>query len=245
MMARDLARTLDPSLWFTDAGLTPDPWQAAAIRSTSKRQLWLVHRQGGKSVTAGLKALRKAQEPDSLTLLVSPSQRQSAELLRKVVELVHKIEGLPEPIVESAHKLEWQCGGRILSLPSSETTIRGYSKVGLLILDEAARIPDELVAACRPMLAVSDGELVCLSTPFGRRGFFYESWEHGDAWERTKVIATECGRISPEFLQEERETLGEMAYQQEYECRFVDTDEQCFPSEIIDRAFSTELAPLW
>jgi hypothetical protein len=246
MLGRDLARHIDPALWFTDAGLAPDPWQQAAIRSSSKRQLWNVHRQGGKSVTAAFKSLRKAQEAGSLTLLVSPSERQSSELLRKVVELHAKIEDLPQPIVEAAHKLEWQHGGRIISLPSSETTIRGFSHVDLLVLDEASRIPDALTSAVRPMLATSGGELVCLSTPNGRQGFFYEAWENGgDLWERTMVTADRCGRIDPTFLQEERETLGEMTYQQEYQCRFVDTEEQCFPTSIIDAAFSMELQPLW
>jgi hypothetical protein len=245
LMSRDLARHIDPSLWFTDAGLTPDPWQQAAIRSSSKRQLWNVHRQGGKSVTAGLKALKKSQDAGSLTLLISPSERQSSELLRKVAELHAKIEGLPEPIAVAAHKLEWQHGGRVVSLPASGTTIRGYSKVDLLILDEASRIPSELIGAVRPMLAISAGELVCLSTPNGRQGFFYESWENGGPlWERTMITADQCARIDPAFLQEERETLGEMVFRQEYFCAFVACDEAAFPTSIIDAAFSMELRPL-
>ena len=243
LMASDIARALDPARWLTDAKLTPDPWQEAAIRSTS--QLWNCHRQAGKSITAALKALCKSQEVDSLTLLISPSQRQSAELLRTVAELRTRI-GLPEPLGEAAHKLEWQHGGRILSLPSSEGTIRGYSNVVLLVLDEASRIPDDLIAAIKPMLAVSDGELICLSTPFGRRGFFYETWEHGgDVWERTRVVATECPRISPAFLAEERSTLGEMLFRQEYLTEFLDPAEACFPTEIIDQAFTMEVQPLW
>ena len=177
---------------------------------------------------------------------MSPSLRQSTELLRKVVELRERIPDLPEPTIATAHKLEWQYGGRILSLPSSETTIRGYSKVDLLILDEAARIADELVASVRPMLAISNGELVMLSTPYGRVGHFFEAWEHGgDLWERTKVTADQCTRISADFLDEERAVLGEMVFRSEYLCEFVDCDTACFPSEIIAQAFSLEVRPLW
>jgi hypothetical protein len=247
MMARDLARAFDPNLWFTDADIVPDDWQTAAIRSPSKRQLWLVHRQGGKSTTAALKALAKAtQEPDSLSLLISPSQRQSAELLRKVAELAAAVPDLPKPSAEAAHRLEFAHGGRILSLPSSEQTIRGYSNVALLILDEAARIPDEIVAACRPMLAVSNGEIVCLTTPWGQRGFFHEEWVNGgDGWERTLVTVEKCKRISPDFLTEERRTFGEMIFRQEYMCEFVSDDEQMFPVELVAAAFSAEVQPLW
>jgi hypothetical protein len=246
MMALDIARGLDPARWFYDADLEPDDWQERAMRSRHKRQAWNVSRQVGKTTTAGLKGLAKAQEPDSLTLVISPSQRQSAELLRKVVELRRRIPGLPEPITETAHRIEWAHGGRILSLPSSETTIRGYSNVALLILDEASRIADEMIAAVRPMLAVSDGELVCLSTPAGRRGFFYENWAHGgETWERFKVTAYECDRISAGFLEAERAAMGESLFRQEYLCEFLDDDEAVFPTEIIDRAFTEEVKPLW
>lgn len=247
MMCADIARALDQSLWFTDANIVPDDWQMAAIRSQSKRQLWLVHRQGGKSTCAALKALAKAtQEPGSLSLLISPSQRQSAELLRKVAELAAAIPGLPKPSAEAAHRLEFAHGGRILSLPSSEGTIRGYSNVALLLLDEAARIPDAIVSAVRPMLAVSNGEIVCLTTPWGQRGFFHDEWVNGgDGWERTLVTVEKCNRISAEFLTEERRTLGEMVFKQEYMCEFVSDDEQMFPGEIIAAAFSAEVTPLW
>src|SRR5262245_54837471 len=190
VMAHDIARGLDPALWFTDAGVEPDEWQRVAIRSQSRRQLWLCHRQAGKSTTAALKALAKAtSSPGSLVLLISPSQRQSAELLRKVVELHGRIAGLPKPAFVSLHRLEFEpeVAGRILSLPSSEGTVRGYSRVLLAVLDEASRIPDPIVAAVKPMLAVSAGELVALSTPNGEVGWFFEQWSRGgDIWERTK-----------------------------------------------------------
>src|SRR5262245_65667398 len=112
MMAGDLARSLDASLWFADAGIVPDDWQREAIRSQSRRQLWLCHRQAGKSTPAALKALAKAtSSPGSLVLLISPSQRQSAELLRKVVELHGRIAGLPKPGVAAPHTREFApCG---------------------------------------------------------------------------------------------------------------------------------------
>lgn len=245
-MAADIARALDPARWFADAGLVADDWQTEAIRSTSKRQIWNCHRQSGKSTCAALLALARAQEPGSLSLLISPAQRQSAELLRKIVELRQAIPDLPEPSVETMHRVEFEHGGRILSLPSSEQTVRGYSKVGLLILDEASRIPDDIIAAVRPMLAVANGTLICLSTPNGRQGFFFEQWANGgDLWERTKITAGECDRIDPAFLEEERRTLGEMLYQQDYQCEFCDLDEAVFSSAIIDRAFTDQVMPIW
>jgi hypothetical protein len=90
--------------------------------------------------------------------------------------------------------------------------------VRLIIVDEAARVDDPLYYSIRPMLAVSGGRMVCLTTPFGKRGFFYEEWTGDGPWDRIKITARECPRISAKFLDEERASLGEWWYQQEYEC---------------------------
>src|SRR6185369_6360406 len=97
---------------------------------------------------------------------------------------------------------------RIIALPENERTIRGYSGAALLVVDEASRVSDALYASVRPMLAVSRGRLVVLSTPFGKRGFFFEEWSSDRAWERIRITADQCPRISPEFLEEERLALG-------------------------------------
>ena len=247
-LSLDLARLLDSAFWFYDAGIEkPDPWQVAAMRSESKRQLWNVHRQGGKSTTAGLKAIEKAvSAPNSPVLVISPSQRQSAETVRTCLGLHSKVPGLPRIISESTHRLEFENQSRVISLPSSETTVRGFAKVALLILDEASRIPDDIVAACRPMLAISDGAILALSTPQGQRGFFHDWWTTGgDEWERTQVTAEQCSRISKRFLADERKALGEAMFRQEYLCEFIENNEQVFPSQIIRDAFTTEVKPLW
>jgi hypothetical protein len=75
-------------------------------------------------------------------------------------------------------------GSRIEALPGTERTVRGFSGASLLIVDEAARVDDGLVYSVRPMLAVSGGSLMMLSTPFGRRGVFYREWTEGEGWER-------------------------------------------------------------
>jgi len=66
-----------------------------------------------------------------------------------------------------------------------------------MLIDEAARVSDELYRSVRPFLAVADGDLWLMSTPFGKRGFFYEEWEDGGPrWTRFKITAPECPRIT-------------------------------------------------
>jgi hypothetical protein len=146
---------------------------------------------------------------------------------------------------ESALRIELGNGSRIISLPGSEATVRTYSKVALLVLDEAARVPDGLYAAVRPMLAVSGGRLVLLSTPFGKRGFFHRAWSAGEGWARVQVTAAECPRISPAFLERERASIGDWWFKQEYGCEFVDPVDSAFRADDVRAALDTSIAPLF
>lgn len=180
-------------------------------------------------------------EAPALILLLSPTLRQSGELFRdKVLPLFR---ALPREVGatrrETALTLELANGSRILSLPGEEGTTRGYSGVALLIVDEAARVPDALYYAIRPMLAVSGGALVCLSSAYARQGFFFDAWtQGGPEWERIQIMATECPRIDAAFLAEERLALGERIFKREYGCVFSAADDAVFAPEAIDAALA-------
>jgi hypothetical protein len=239
-------QTPDAIALLRQAGMEPDPWQVAAGRSRAPRQLWLCSRQSGKSSLAAALALATAlPQPGSLVLLLSPSLRQSSELFKKVLEL-YRLQEAPLPAAaESALRLELVNGSRLVSLPGTEGTVRGFSGVRLLIVDEASRVQDELFYAVRPMLAVSGGRMLCLSTPFGKRGFFYREYTAGEGWERTKVTAYDCPRISQAFLAEEQRMLPPLWFQSEYLCEFVDTVDQVFLSEHVQAALTSEVQPLF
>jgi hypothetical protein len=241
-LARDLAYGLDPALVAVEMGLDPDPWQVRFLRSPGRRILLNCSRQSGKStVTALLAAHTALYDPGALVLLLSPTQRQSHELFRKALDAFRAIPTAIPIIQESALRMELENGSRIVALPGKETTVRGFSGVRLLAVDEAARVPDELYYSVRPMLAVSGGRLVALSTPFGTRGWWYEAWESDEAWERYLVPAAECPRISSEFLEEERRSMGEWWWAQEYGCEFLDAETQPFGREDVEAAFEEEV----
>jgi hypothetical protein len=245
-MTEDLARALDPSLIAADCGLTMDQWQATLMRSTSLRVLMLCSRQSGKSAVAALITTHTAiTQPNALVLLVSPSQRQSAELFRSLMVLFRKLKDAPEMRNESALRVELANGARIVALPGDERTIRGYAGATLVVIDEAARVEDELLSAVRPMLATSNGRLIALSTPRGKRGFFYEAWHGGEAWHRVRVPASECPRISKDFLDEEMRELGQQRFAEEYNLEFIEDGDQVIRTEFFERAISREISRLW
>jgi hypothetical protein len=264
---------LDPGALFRLAGLGQgDDWQRRVLGSPSRRILLLCARQVGKTTTAAAVAVRTAiLEPPALVLVLSPSERQSAEFMLKVkafyaalkrprrlagqprkvgqiaateAALDEAWKALPQKQRESALQLHLGNGSRILGLPASPATILGFSGVNLLVLDEAARVGDDLYRSVRPMMAVSRGRLLALSTPFGRRGWFYETWAGEERWERVRVAAVECPRIPADFLAEERLALGDRWYRQEYECSFEDAVAAVFLSEDIAAMARDDIEPL-
>jgi hypothetical protein len=242
MLADDLRMALDPAQMMGLVGRAPDPWQARLLRSGADRVLLNCTRQAGKSTVTATKAVHTAvYEPGALVLLLSPSLRQSQELFRKCLEVYRALGRPTKPEAETALRLELDTGSRIISLPGKEANIRGYSGVSLLAIDEAARVPDELYFAVRPMLAVSGGRLLALSTPFGTRGWWYDAWQSPEPWERYTVPATECPRISASFLEEERRAMGEWWFRQEYMCEFLDAQTAAFRREDIDKCFREDV----
>jgi hypothetical protein len=264
---------LRPELILERAGLTPDRWQTAVLRSWRTQTLLLCSRQAGKTLVAAALALRAALlEAPALVLVLTPSERQSGEFVWRIRELhealraprglaggpqpyhdkwvaeVHKDETylrLPATVRENSLQLHLDNGSRIIGLPASEGKVRVYSSVALLLIDEASRVDDALYRAMRPMLAVSRGRLVALSTPFGKRGWFHEAWHGTGDWERVKVTAPQCPRIPADFLAEERRALGERWFRQEYLCSFEDAVDAVFAYEDVQAALSDDVQPLF
>jgi phage FluMu gp28-like protein len=236
-----------------ELGFEADATQARVLRSRSKRVILNCTRQWGKSTVTAAKAVHEAvTHAGSLTVVVSPSARQSGEFVRKAREFMRRLKMKTRGDGDNEISLGFDNGSRIVGLPGSEDTVRGFSAVSLLLVDEAARVADELYVAVRPMLAVSGGTLWLMSTPRGKRGFFYETWQEegaragGDArgWERVRVTAEECPRIPREFLEEERRAMGEAAYRQEYGCAFSDTVTAVFDRDLVERAITDAFGPL-
>ncbi len=246
-LADDLRYALDPVAFAGELlRLELDPWQRQVIASTGKRDLLNCSRQAGKSTTAAVLGLHEAlYRPGSLTILVSPSQRQSSELFRKVTELRELLPTQPELSEDNKLSMSVKGGGRVLSLPGSEATIRGFSGATLIVEDEASRVDDALYFSIRPMLAVKQGRLILMSTPFGKRGHFWNEWDTGTTWQRVEVPATAVPRISQEFLEEERSSMGDWWFSQEYLCQFKESTDSVFSYDDVMRALSDDVPILF
>lgn len=242
----ELASALDPTRLFKGVGADPDPWQRDVLLEPWDRALLNVTRQGGKSLTVAALALHTAlYRSGALVLVLAPARRQSKETLQKAWAL-YRSAGRPVAVDNRSElRVRFDNGSRIVALPGEEKTVRGYSDVDLIVADEAARVPEALYRTVRPMLAVSGGRLVALSTPWGRRGWFFEAWtDPGQKWRRVKVTAPECPRITDDFLRQERREMPESWFRSEYLCEFTDTVDSVFSMTDVD-AMESGVPPLF
>ncbi len=241
-LTESLAMALDPVRMARAIGYKLDIWQQKLCRSIHPRILINVSRQAGKSFCVALISVHQAlYTPDSLVLMVSPSLRQSSELFHTALDVYRRLDKPVAPEIENRLSLELENGSRILSLPGKEGTVRGLAGAKLICCDEASRVPDVMLAAIRPMLATSGGRLIAPSTPAGRRGWWWQAWEQGgDTWERYRVTADQCPRISKEFLAEERRALGPSWFAAEYMTEFTNVEGSIFPEAYLQRIITEE-----
>jgi len=244
LMERDIKYCLNPLAWAQEIlNFQVDDIQRQIFDLNNKRIIINCHRQWGKSTISSLLCFHQAlYHPKSLCLLVAPSLRQSSENFRKINDALEVISSadLDE---DTKLSLKLNNGSRIISLPGTQKTVRGFSAPDLIILDESAQAEDELFYALFPMLASKPtSRIVLASTPWGQRGFFYKIWtEGGLEWLKIKVKGSDNPRIQLEQLEEARQSLGEFMYSQEFDCEFVASETQLFGLDSIRRALDPSI----
>ena len=264
MLSSDLKAALrwevhraDPVRWVHDNGLLRDKAgrpvrldeeQQQILNPANRRIILCCHRQYGKSSISSLICFHQALfHPKSLCLLVSPSLRQSSENFRKVSDALDYLSPKPELTEDNKLTLTFANGSRIISLPGTQKTVRGFTAPDTIIIDEASEAMDELFTALFPMFTSNpSGRMIIASTPKGQRGFYHRLWtEGGPEWLKVEKKASEHPRLDPAILEEARRTLPEWEFRQEYECEFVQSQDQYFSNETIEMMFNTNAKPLW
>jgi hypothetical protein len=234
-----------------------DPWQKEFLE-TSGNKILCCGRQVGKSVIAARDAGNYAlKHPKKQILMIAPTERQAYELFDKTLGYISdkafsKIKkGKDRP---TKHKINLTNGSTIWCLPTglTGTGIRGRT-VHRLYVDEASRVPEEVWTAVTPMLLTTGGDLILLSTPFGRQGYFYKIWANTEnSYSKFGITSLEviesrevCDSWSKlqrekalEYLEYERSEMSALEYAQEYEGRFIDELRQFFPNDIIEAVCS-------
>ncbi len=246
-MASALAEALDPVTFAAGRGFTAEGWQADLLRTVRPRVVVPCSRQVGKTQTTSYKSLHTAlNSPERDVLIISPSQRQSTEMLLRIKSVYRGMRTMARLAKDNESEMVLSNGARIVSLPGNEGTVRGFANVKLLILDEAARVEDEVFASVLPMVG-SDGQMLALSTPWGRRGWFFELCEEapGNGWESHRVTVYDSAQWSAERIAEVKASVGSFIFASDYEAVFGDNEQQFFSTADVRAAFTDAVTPLF
>jgi hypothetical protein len=214
------------------------------MRSNHPALLLLTSRQVGKSFVVSLRAAYRARYLHRRVGILSPTLRQSGIVYRRAKAWL-LVDSQASVLRQTLTEIEMRDGGAIVAFPGDrpDLAIRGDT-LDDLIVDEASRIKDELIAAASPTMATKpDANFTFLSSPAGQRGSFYRSWTEEDWWHKVVVTADQCPRIKPEFLARERLRLGDAIFSQEYSGAFVAAPGGIFDPGALDDIFGAPPRP--
>lgn len=208
-LGSDLLFSLSPAKVLEDLDMPPYEWQKEALDPRYKRILVVAARQAGKSsISSGLGHHTGRFNDNSLSLIVSPSEQQSKETMKKVEELIHR-DPEADLVQDASFEKKYSNGSRVLALPGTERSVRGYSGPRLIIMDEASRIEDNTYKAVRPMLTGNpEATLIAVTTPFGKMGWFYKEWAESSWWHKIMVkpafrLSEDRTKVIPDIPEEE------------------------------------------
>lgn len=215
-------------------GRKPFTYQIKFLRDKSNRIIFRSGRQVGKTEACAIKAISHALSGDRrLVLNLASNREQSGILFRRIRNFLKSHPSFNSMIVsDSQTMVVFKNGSEIHCLPGNNPEgIRGYSP-SLLIIDEAAFVKPTVFEAIIPSLAATDGDLIYISTPYGKRGDFYNAWNN-IKFSQHYVKSKDCPNITDDFLQEQADSRPKLQYLQEYEGEFIEEADAFFPRELI------------
>lgn len=218
-------------------GFEPFPYQEQLLRDPSKRIVACMGRQTGKSTTIAGKAVWfAAAHPGMTTLVVSATMRQSMLMMDKILAGIDGSAVLKRSVAYRARtRVRFFNGSWIIALPCGRYghTLRGHT-AHLIILDEAAFIPEDVVAnVVLPMVSTTDGWVWMISTPWDKDHIFFKAFSDTGEWSVYHLPSSVNPLIKPGFLEEQRRLIGEERFQMEYEAAFVDDARSYFPMSLL------------
>ncbi len=219
--------------------ITPIRYQAEFLEDESPNIIIVGGRKIGKSTMLAIKSLWMAfVKPDQDILIMAPTYKQSKIVYEQIMAFIERVAFIRKHTMKfNIEEIKFDNNSFIRCLTASHTGegSRGYSAT-MIIFDEAAFIPDRVFTAVEPALAVKGMQLILSSTPAGKRGYFYNSYANNPVshrWHVYKVKSSESPLVTADYLNEQRLTMSENDYAQEFETAFIDSVGQYYPLELV------------
>ncbi len=229
---------------FAEAiGMPLSAVQKRAVRFGKRITVVVAPRQSGKSRLLAVVALWSAfRRRGQRVLIISTGEDGSRRLLSEIRRVAASSPLLAGSVLlEQAAILRLSNGSEIRSVPASERQVRGWS-VDLLLVDEAALVPDELVlsAAFPTVAARPDARIVLASSATVSSGVFYDHAMRGDAGtehvETIRWTLADAPWISPSVIEAMRSSMPEIRFRAEMENVFASGADALFTRATLERA---------
>ncbi|MEQ8262281.1 terminase family protein [Pseudohaliea sp.] len=235
-------------------GLQLDDWQRDVLSEPYQPTILCCSRQVGKTECVALLAASQCiLVPGSFSLVVSTGREHAGTVLSRIKDYIRKGEeqGLCQIDSDNATRIQLDNGAGVACISSSPKAGRGFVvKQGLLIVDEAAFLPDEeggeagVIDSLLPTISAGHGTPILLSTPNGRLNRFAQIWHSGDEyWRRISVPWTDCPRLNAGLMATIRASIPPAVFDQEYCCSFAANSMNPFTQEMLAGALGGQSPP--
>ncbi|RKY98248.1 MAG: hypothetical protein DRQ10_07620 [Candidatus Hydrothermota bacterium] len=227
----------DPALFMSKIyGMKPFQYQTEFLRDDHPYIIVASARQVGKSTMVSARALWEALANDGITVLIlAPTFRQSQITFRKIRAAIERNKRIFSRLIKRLRSdyIQFINDSEIYCLPAGEEgiTIRGFT-ADVLIIDEAAFVPDEVFASVLPSITTRHSKLYLLGTPAGKTGFFWKAWNNPQ-FKRYRIRASDCPIHKKEKIELAKTLMPSLKFKTEYEAEFVEEMDTFFsPSDI-------------
>ena len=224
---------LCPISAYIDPALSPAEWaqsflhfeadrkQVEVLNHDAHRLILCCSRQWGKSTVIAIKAFHFALHNPGTEILITSDTEAHAGIIVSKIGNYAAVLGIPvSRVLGKRFSICLPNHSRIFAVPATERAVVGYT-ANIIIVDEAAIAPDEVVSYLTRTLTQTNGAIWLLSTPRGQLGIFYHIWHaEPSRWLKIKATVDDCPYVSPEFLEEQKLLFPDI-FRQEFYCEFV------------------------
>ena len=200
-------------------------WRRPLPTQQAREACLIVGRRGGKSFICALvgvylavfRSYKLAPGERGIVMLIASDRRQARTLLGYTRAFVEQTPMLRQMVENTkADSIEFNNQVTIEIHTASFRSVRGYTVVAALCdeiafwrSEDSANPDTEILAALRPAMAtISDSLLLCLSTPYSRRGVLWDAYKRHFGKEGDTLVWQAAWDHEPERIKNR------------YRCRF-------------------------
>ena len=195
----------------------------------------------GKTVLAEVMLIEYLCQQNTFNAYISPTYSQGRKVYKELVQLLEPT-GIIKKANSSTLTIETIYSSKFQAFSmDSPNSIRGYTVDGILVLDECAFFPDILVDGSEPWSSIimpitkaRKPKVLAISTPKGKRGFWYNMYLKAIAGEKgyKEITSTifEDSLVSKEEIEEIKKTISPVAFEEEFLVKFLDSSLTFFTS---------------